>query len=197
MAERGGKPSFGQRLKTRFYWVLGLVILLWALEIVNIATKGSLRHWGIIPRSQTQLWGIATAPFIHLNIPHLLSNTLPFLVLGSLVAVQGSGAFLGTSLLIILLGGAGVWLVGQPGTIHIGASGLIFGYFGFLLARALYVKSIGSILVALIVVALYGGMIFGVFPSHVHVSWEAHLFGLIAGFIAGRFQARPAAAKRR
>ena len=130
------------------------------------------------------LWGIPLAPFLHGGFGHALSNTVPLLMLGGLVAARGWQTLLGVTLFVVLLGGAGVWLVAR-GASHIGASGLVFGYFGYLVARGWYDRRIVSILIAVVVIVVYGGLIFGVLPTDGRVSWEGHLTGLIAG-VTGR-----------
>ena len=126
------------------------------------------------------------APFLHGGFGHVISNTVPLLLLGSLVAARGWQTLLGVTLFVVLLGGAGVWLVARGGS-HVGASGLVFGYFGYLVARGWYDRRIVSILIAVVVIVVYGGLIFGVLPTGDRVSWEGHLTGLIAGVLAARF----------
>jgi membrane associated rhomboid family serine protease len=118
-----------------------------------------------------------------------MSNTIIFLGLSSLIAPRGSKILLWVSLFIILLGGVGVWVLGRS-AIHVGASGLVFGYFGYLVSRGWYERRPGSILVAIAVIVLYGGLIVGVLPVPGFISWESHLFGLIAGVLAARNQRR-------
>ncbi len=175
------------QLKANMLLVLGVVVLLWAAEAANIATGHHLNTWGILPRTLSGLRGIPLSPFLHANIGHLLVNTLPFLVLGGLVALQGRRAFLGVSLFAILCGGTAVWLFGRH-SYHIGASGLIFGYFGYLVARGWYERSLPSILIALVTLFFYGGLVWGVLPTTTYISWEGHLFGLLAGVISARIQ---------
>lgn len=175
------------QLKDNLLLVLGVVALLWAVEAVNLTTGHTLNTWGILPRTLTGLRGIPLSPFLHANLSHLLVNTLPFLVLGGLVCLQGRRQFLGVSLFIIVTGGAAVWLFGRM-AYHIGASGLIFGYFGYLVARGWYERSIRSILIALVTLFLYGGLVWGVLPTNTYISWEGHLFGLLAGIVAARIQ---------
>ena len=129
------------------------------------------------------------SPFLHSSFNHVLSNTIPFLALGSLVAFRGKQTLLGVSAFIILLGGGGVWLVGRS-AFHVGASGLVFGYFGYLVARGWYNRRPSSILIAVAVFLLYGGLLLGALPTMGFISWEAHLFGLIAGVLAARLQRR-------
>ena len=169
--------------------LIGLVVTIWAVELVNVLMGHGLAVYGIVPRKVIGLRGIPLSPFLHGSIQHTLSNTVPLLVLGGFIAFQGRGALLRVSALVIAVGGAGVWVAGRP-AIHIGASGLVFGLFGYLVARGWYNRSIVSVLVALAVIVLYWGMLFGVLPTAGFVSWEGHLFGLIAGILAARL-ARP------
>ena len=165
--------------------LLLFIAAIWVVEVVNLLSGHRLDAYGIVPRTVDGLKGIAFTPFLHGGVHHALSNTIPLLILGGFVALQGVRAFLGVSLLVIIVGGAGVWLAGRS-AIHIGASGLVFGYFGYLVARGWYNRSIVSVLVALAVIVLYGGLIFQVLPTAGFVSWEGHLFGLLAGILAAR-----------
>ena len=175
------------RLKSNLYLVLAAVVLLWAVEAVKSLTGHQFNEWGILPRTVTGLRGIPLSPFLHADLSHLLVNSLPFLVLGGLVALQGRRAFLGVSLVVIVCGGVALWLFGREG-YHIGASGLIFGYFGYLVARAWYDRSFRSILIALVTLFFYNGLIWGILPTTTYISWEGHLFGLLAGILAARIQ---------
>ena len=148
-----------------------------------------LNSWGTFPRTVHGLTGIPLSPFLHGSFGHVVSNSIPFLVLGGLIALRGRQVLLRVSFIVIGLGGAGVWALGRP-AIHIVASGLVFGYFGYLVARGWYERKLGSILMAIAVIILYGGLIVGVIPARSLVSWEAHLFGLIAGVLAARNQRR-------
>lgn len=179
------RSSLGQQLKSNAYWIFGFVLLLWGVEIVNLLLGHRLNALGIHPRTITGLPGILFSPFLHQGIGHLLVNTLPFIILGWLVIIHGTRLFLEVSAFTILLSGAGVWLLGRPGQ-HVGASGLIFGFFGFLVGRAWYERSLFSIFVALFTIILYGGMLWGVLPIHGRLSWEGHLFGLVAGILAAQ-----------
>jgi membrane associated rhomboid family serine protease len=165
--------------------VIGLIAILWLVEIVNTALQHKLCHFGIMPRTIPGLIGIPLSPFLHYGIAHLLANTLPLAVLGGLIAFSNSKLFNKSTLIIIIIGGLGVWLAGRS-AYHVGASGLVFGYFGFLIARGWYEKSLSAILVAIFVAIFYGGMIWGVLPVAVYISWEAHLFGFLAGVLAAR-----------
>ncbi len=161
----------------------GFVLLTVVLEAVNAYLDHRLNVLGINPASATPFPGILLAPFLHASFSHLIVNAGPFLVLGWLVSLRGVGKFLVISLFIILVGGMGVWLFGRT-AFHIGSSGLVFGYFGFLLALGFFERQKESLLISFVVFILYGGIFIGVLPSQARVSWETHLFGLIAGVIA-------------
>jgi membrane associated rhomboid family serine protease len=155
------------------------------VEVANLLLGHQLNLLGILPRTITGLPGIALSPFLHHGIGHVLLNTIPLVILGGLVILQGTRVFLEVSLVIILVSGVGVWLFGRSG-YHVGASGLIFGYFGFLIARSWYERSVSSILIAVITIVLYGGILWGLLPTQTGVSWEVHLFGLLGGILAAR-----------
>jgi membrane associated rhomboid family serine protease len=169
--------------------IIGFVTAIWVVELVNSFMGHQLNAWGILPRTVHGLMGIPLSPFLHGGFSHVLSNTIIFLGLSSLIAPRGGKVLLWLSLFIILLGGLGVWVFGRS-AIHVGASGLVFGYFGYLVSRAWYERRPGSILVAIVVVVLYGGLIVGVLPVPGFVSWESHLSGLIAGVLAARTRRR-------
>lgn len=166
--------------------LLGLAAAGWALEILDFVLFGSLDQFGIRPRSTAGIWGIVMSPFLHAGFGHLASNTLPFLALGGTVLLGGRRVFALASILVVALGGAAVWMIGPGGTNHIGASLLIFGYLGFLLARGIVERSGFWILVSLVVLVIYGGLLRGVLPGQTGISWQGHLFGFLAGAFAAR-----------
>ena len=170
-------------MKNALKIVLFLFILIWLAEIYNIASQRSLVNYGILPRHLEGLPGIILHPFIHGSLQHIMSNSIPLLVLGFLVALEGAGKFFKVTLFILLVAGSLLWLLGR-GSYHVGASLLIFGYFGYIIVNALHKRSAVSILAALITIAMYGGLIYGVIPAANHISWEGHLFGLIAGIFS-------------
>ena len=172
-------------MKQGFVLLAVFVAAIWVLVAVDALADNPLAGYGIMPRTVDGLRGIPLAPFLHGGFGHALSNTVPLLMLGGLVAARGWQALLGVTLFVVLLGGAGVWLAARSGS-HIGASGLVFGYFGYLVARGWYDRRIVSILIAVVVIIVYGGLIFGVLPTGDRVSWEGHLTGLIAGILAAR-----------
>jgi membrane associated rhomboid family serine protease len=164
------------------------VALMWAIEILDFFVfQGSLNRFGIRPLSIPGLWGILFVPFLHGDFNHLMANTLPFLTLGWLVMLQETSDFFIVTAISMVVGGLGTWLTGSPGSIHIGASGLVFGYLGFLLFRGYFLRNVPSIVVSIIVGVFYGSLIWGVLPLQEGVSWQGHLFGFIGGAIAAKF----------
>ena len=163
-----------------------LLALMWIVGMVNILFDYRLSEYGVVPRTVDGLIGIPLMPFLHGSFDHLLVNTLPAVILGGLVAIHGSKKFLTATVFITLVGGGALWVVGRS-AVHVGASGLIFGYFGYLIARAWYTRSLGAVLIAVVVAVVYGGILLGVLPFFQEgVSWEGHLTGLIAGALAAR-----------
>ncbi|GCL49633.1 putative peptidase [Microcystis aeruginosa NIES-3804] len=176
-----------QEIKTQAIILATFVAIFWLLEILDqFVFRGSLDFFGIIPHQVMGLRGILFAPFLHGDFPHLIANTVPFLILGWLVMLQETSDFFIVTGLTMLVGGLGVWLFAAPGSIHIGASILIFGYLGFLLLRGYFQRNIPSILLSILVFLLYGGTIWGVLPSHQGISWQGHLFGFLGGVLAAK-----------
>lgn len=175
--------------------LLILVALIWIVEVVNLILGHRLVSWGILPRSLGGLIGIPLAPWIHNGVWHAVSNTIPIFILGGLTLAGGKSRFWETTASVILLSGALVWIFGRS-AFHVGASGLVFGYFGVILARAIFDRSVISIVIAFGTVMVYGGLLWGILPLRSQVSFESHLFGLIAGFLViwlgRRFRQPPA-----
>ena len=162
--------------------VLSLVVIIWTVEVVNFLLGHRLTSFGILPRSSSGLIGIALSPFIHAGFWHAVSNTVPLLILGGLTLATDKARFWMTTVSIILLSGAFVWLFARS-SYHVGASGLVFGYFGALISRAVIERSLKSIVLAMITITLYGGLLWGVLPLRSYISFEGHLFGLVAGIL--------------
>ena len=162
--------------------VLILVALIWIIEIVNLLNGHRLVSFGILPRTLTGLIGIPLAPMLHAGVWHAVSNTVPLLILGALTLAGGKRKFWETTVAVTLLSGVLVWIFAR-GAYHVGASGLVFGYFGVILARAFMERSITAIAIAIVTIMATGGLIWGVLPLRSFVSFESHLFGMIAGFI--------------
>ena len=167
-----------------------LLGVMWAEEIADRLLGGRLDALGIVPRTELGLRGLLFAPFLHVSFAHLLANSVPFAVLGFLVALRSLLRFAFVTLSVMLLGGLGVWLFAPALTVHLGASILVFGYLGYLLARGYFERSAGAILLALGVLLLYGTALWGVLPLTPGVSWQAHLFGFLAGVLSARWTAR-------
>ena len=175
----------------------GLAVM-WGLHVVNTLVFGlGLNAYGIVPRSLDGLWGILFSPFLHGSFGHLLSNSIAFVWLGTMVMLRRPRDIVDVTLIGMVLGGLGTWLSGGPGTVHVGVSGVLFAYLGFLLARGFFERSIGSIAVSAASAMMFGGMIWGVLPTAPGVSWQGHLFGFLAGLVAARTVRAPRPRKRR
>ena len=166
--------------------LFGLLAIMWLTALLDVLPFLQLNQHGIHPRSVSGLIGILFAPFLHAGFGHLAANSIPFLVLGGIVLLGGRTVFWSVTLFVMLFGGLGVWLFGGAHSNHIGASGLIFGYLGFLLTRGLVERSWTWSLVALLILLMYGSVLIGVLPLQVGVSWQSHLFGFMAGIGAAR-----------
>lgn len=171
--------SVPRRLRPALY----LVALLWLVELLNQLEGRSWLSWGLVPRTPRGAVGVLVAPFLHVSPAHLACNTLPLLLLGGLVALRGRAAFWRLTATLILGGGGLVWLFGR-GFTHVGASGLVLGYFGYLVVRGLLERTASSLLVTVLVVLLYGGLVWTVLPGQARVSWESHLAGAFTGAAA-------------
>lgn len=157
--------------------------------IIGVASGKTAAKLGVVPRTGGGLIGLVTAPFIHANFAHLAANLPPFLVLGALMLRRGESQFLATALIIALGQGVLLWLFGRKAA-HVGMSGVIFGFFGWLLAVAWFTRATSDLLVAGGVAIFYGGMLAGLAPARNGTSWEGHLFGLMAGLGTAWFQYR-------
>jgi membrane associated rhomboid family serine protease len=162
-----------------------VVPVLFLIEVVDWATPYSLAAaGGIQPWRADGVSGILFAPFLHANFPHLYANSIPLILLGTFVLAAGMRRFLFSTGLIMLVSGVGVWFVGSPGTVHVGASGVIFGYLGLLLTRGIVERSWWNIAVSLLIGMLYWWQLFGILPGQEPISWEGHLFGFAGGVLA-------------
>ena len=185
------KNSLARELKTQTTILSVFVSSFWIIEFVDrFFFRGWLDRFGIAPHQLIGLRGILFAPFLHGNFPHLIANTVPFLILGWLVMLQETSDFWIVTIITMIVGGLGVWLFAAPGSLHIGASGLILGYLGFLLLRGYFQRNFASILLSIVVGVLYGGLIWGVLPTQPGISWQGHLFGFLGGVLAARMIAK-------
>jgi membrane associated rhomboid family serine protease len=165
--------------------MVSFVAVLYGVELVDQTFPVEhLDDYGIFPRNVHGLDGVLWAPLLHGGWAHLLSNTVPILVLGWLVLSDGLRHFLVVTATVWIVGGLGTWLVAPPEAVHIGASGVAFGWMVFLLVRGFFVGSAGQIFVALVLFFYWGGMLWGVLPGQPGISWEGHLFGALGGLLA-------------
>ncbi len=177
--------EIGETLKSHLIILGGFVAFLWLVELINLFIfRGGLNVYGIRPRTVAGLQGILFAPMLHSSFAHLMANTVPLLVLGWFVLLRGTRTFASVTIITILVSGLGTWLIAPANSVHIGASGLIFGYFGFLVLSGYFERSFTSILWALLVFFLYGGLLWGVLPQGNGISWQGHLFGFVGGGVA-------------
>jgi membrane associated rhomboid family serine protease len=174
----------------------GIVALMWLIEVVNTLDSNRLDADGIVPRDFGQLWGVVMAPFIHGSFQHLIDNTLPFVFMGVIVALRGAARLALVTLIVIIIGGLGTWLIAPAGSVTVGASGVVFGYATYLLTRGLFDRSALELLTGVVVGAVWGAALLASLVPQNGVSWQAHLCGGIAGVIAAWLLAsRPAAAE--
>ena len=176
------RPSLADPLRPALV-VVGMLVLMWVVEIVDLVPGTGFDRWGIEPRSVDGLVGVPAAPFLHSGLPHLFANTIPFLVLGTFIALGDVKRYIQVTVIVALTSGLGTWLFGSPGTIHIGASGLVFGYLTYLVVRGFFAAKPLWVLGGLIVLVLYGGILWGLLPRP-GISFTGHLFGAIGGILA-------------
>lgn len=161
------------------------VALMWIVEGIDLFA-GDLDSAGIRPRELDGLPGIALAPFLHGGFAHLMANTVPFAVLGGVIALGGLVRVASVSVIVALVGGLGTWLTAPAGTVHIGASGLVFGFATYLIARGIFSRRLLHFGVGLLILGTYGTtLLFGLVPVP-GVSWQGHLFGAVGGVVAAR-----------
>lgn len=176
-------------------FMAALLGVLWLLEVIDQATNNSLDQFGIQAREVDGLPEIFTAPWLHAGWGHLAGNSLPFFVLGFLVLIGGFYKWIVATLVTIVTSGLAAWSLTPTDTLVLGASGIIFGWLTYLLARGVFARSVGQIAIALVVLFLYGGVLWGVFPGELGISWQAHLGGAIGGILAAWLLHRRSKAK--
>jgi len=165
-------------------FVAVLVVVMWCVEVIDTISGGDLERHGIEPHDPDALPAIAAAPFLHAGWGHLIGNTIPFVILGCMIALSGLRRVIWVTVIVAVVAGLGVWIFAPAGTVHIGASGLVFGYASYLIFRGLFSRSVVHIGVGLVVVVLYGTtLLFGLAPRD-GISWQGHLFGAIGGVLA-------------
>ncbi|MFC9969088.1 rhomboid family intramembrane serine protease [Nocardia ignorata] len=173
--------------------IVGFVVALFVIEGVDMVLSydrppgaaNELDGAGIEPRAVSGLDGILWAPLLHGGWDHLLANSLPLLVLGFIVLLSGIGRGVAATAIIWVIAGVGTWLTGQTGSVHIGASSIVFGWLTYLICRGWFARNVGQIVVGLVIFLIYGSMLWGVLPTDPRISWQGHLFGAVGGVLAG------------
>jgi membrane associated rhomboid family serine protease len=190
------KRALKRELRRDRHILVSIIAVLWLVLLVNaVFFGGDLLRFGIVPRTTAGLRGIVFAPFLHENAGHLFGNTVGLFLLGGLVLLREEADFWIVTAVGILIGGAGTWLVGHS-AVHVGASGAVFAYFGYLILTGFFERRIGSILLSAGALLLWGGLLFGVLPGQPGISWEGHLFGLLGGVCAAGLLSRYGRRKR-
>lgn len=174
------------RFRTGLKFAAGYLIVIWVAHVVNVFLFGSvLTYYGIHPLDISSVWHIFTSPLLHADLGHLISNSVPGAVFCFLIGISGARVWWEVFAFVVVIGGLGVWLFGGVGTNHIGASGLVYGWLGYLLVRGVFNRSFIQILLGLALGIFYSGLVWGLLPVTPGVSWQAHLFGAVGGIVAG------------
>lgn len=168
--------------KVKFPDVIYLLGIMWGVHVAQWLMPGNLHQYGILPRTFSGLIHIPFAPFIHGSLFHIIANSLPLLGLGFLIQIKQRALFWELTAITIVLAGLGTWLIGSQ-AYHIGASGLVLGFWAFILADAYFRRSITAILIAVITLVLYGGLVLSVFDLRPSISWAGHVSGISAGIV--------------
>ncbi len=169
-----------------FRIVIWMAVLLWVVEIVDLFVDQRLDRYGIEPRETDGLVGILAAPLLHAGFGHLVANTVPFVVMGFAIALKGAARVLAVTVIVMIISGLGTWLFGPPSSVHVGASGVVFGYATYLLTHGFFDRDLLGIAIALVVGFLWGGALLGGLLPQAGISWQGHLFGAVGGVIAAR-----------
>ncbi len=164
--------------------LIGTVALLWVLEVLDVLLPGNMDSLGIRPRRLWSLPRIAIAPFLHVGFSHVAANTVPFVILGGLTMARGIRTFFTVSIISAVSSGLAIWFMGRSNSVHLGMSGVIFGYFGYLLFRAFVDRKLSSLIIMVLVLATFSGTLWGLVPGQRGVSWLGHVFGFLGGIAA-------------
>jgi membrane associated rhomboid family serine protease len=170
--------------------LFALVLLMWGLEVVDAALDNRLDRYGIEPREVDGLDGVVAAPFLHVGFGHLAANTLPFVAMGLVIALEGPWRLIGVTAIVALVSGLGTWLIAPADTIHLGASGVVFGFATYLIARGWFNRRAVEIAIGVAVAVLWGGALLAGLEPQEGISWQGHLFGAIGGVVAARALSR-------
>jgi membrane associated rhomboid family serine protease len=183
-------PRKGQAQREGIALLAGIVALMWILEVINTIDSNGLDNDGIHPRSISHLWGILTAPFLHVSFQHLIDNTVPFVFMGVIIALRGAARVAMVTLIVIMIGGLGTWLIAPAGTVTVGASGVVFGYATYLLTRGLFDRNALELFTGAVVGVVWGGALLTSIVPHNGVSWQGHVCGAVGGVVAAWLLAR-------
>ncbi|ATZ07363.1 TPA: rhomboid family intramembrane serine protease [Corynebacterium striatum] len=185
---RGDSKNYtrGGRIRTGISLAVGFLVVEWLVQIINfLIFGGALSNYGIRPLDFNGIWGIFTAPLLHANFEHLIGNSVPGAIFCFLIGLSGRKAWWEVTIITVLVAGIGTWLLGGPGTSHIGASSLVYGWLAYLIIRGLFNRSFSQTALGVVLGFAYSGLVWGVLPVYEGVSWQGHLFGAIGGVIAG------------
>jgi membrane associated rhomboid family serine protease len=172
--------------------LLGIVVLMWLIEVINSLDHDALDNGGgIYPRNVDHVWAIFTAPFLHVSFTHLIDNTIPFVFMGVIIALRGATRLALVTLIVIVVGGLGTWLVAPAGSVTVGASGVVFGYATYLFTRGVFNRSVLEIAIGILVGVVWGGALLASVVPHHGISWQGHVCGAIGGVVAAWLLARP------
>jgi membrane associated rhomboid family serine protease len=178
---RGGDNAYAG-----FIVVGALIAAMWVVEVVNSLDSQRLSEDGIIARRLSGLPGILSAPFLHASFSHLIANTIPFVILGLVIALGGARQVVAVTVIVALVSGLGAWALSPTGSDTIGASGVVFGYATFLMARGAFTRNILQIAIGVLVAVLFGAALILSIAPQSGISWQDHVFGAIGGVIAAR-----------
>jgi membrane associated rhomboid family serine protease len=168
-----------------------IVVFMWVIEVINkLDNQGLDGDGGIYPHNVGRLWAIFTAPFLHVSFQHLESNTVPFVFMGLIIALEGARRLAAATIIIILVAGIGTWLIAPGNELVVGASGVVFGYATYLFARGLFNRSLLELLVGGIVGLFWGGALLTSIVPHYGISWQDHAAGAVGGVVAAGLLAR-------
>ena len=187
LPDRTRQPAQGLAL------LAGIVVLMWVIEAINALTPhgNALDADGAIyPRNLGHVWSIFTAPFLHFGWPHLIDNTIPFVFMGAFIAVRGATRLAQVTLIVIVIGGLGTWLIAPSGAETVGASGVVFGYATYLFVRGIFDRSWVEVLIGVGVGVVWGGALVSSVVPHQGISWQGHVCGAVGGVVAAWLLAR-------
>jgi membrane associated rhomboid family serine protease len=164
--------------------LLAIVAVMWIVEVINTLDNNGLDSDGIYPRNVGRLWGIVTAPFLHASFGHLISNTIPFVFLGLIIALRGAARVAMVTVIVAVFAGLGTWLIAPAHSVTVGASGIVFGYATYLLTRGLFDRNALELVTGLIVGVVWGGALLSSLVPHYGISWQGHASGAVGGVVA-------------